>query len=396
MTHPFTGVTVLDLTQIYNGPYATFLLAQGGADVIKIEPPGGEHLRKRQGASGAAMPFAMLNANKKTMTLNLKSPQGREVLLKLVPQADVLVENFAPGVMERLDLGIDVLHAANPRLICAAGSGYGRTGPYRDFPAMDLTVQAMTGVIDTTGYADRPPVKSGPAIADFMGGVHLFGAIASALYQRERTGKGCSVEVSMMEAVYPTLASSLGLYYGSSGGSAPRTGNRHTGLSLCPYNVYPTSDGYIAIITNNEQHWLQLVKALGQPQLAEDPRFGSVSGRCSHMDEVDSSIADVTRGYTKAALFDLLIGHRVPCAPVRTLQEVVNDPHLHARGALRWVDHPEYGRIVLPTSPLRFTDEEPVAYQPSSPLGHDTLSILADRLGLSVQQMDQLQAQGAL
>ena len=114
------------------------------------------------------------------------------------------------------------------------------------------------------------------------------------------------------------------------------------------------------------------------------------------MDEVDSSIADVTRGYTKAALFDLLIGHRVPCAPVRTLQEVVNDPHLHARGALRWVDHPEYGRIVLPTSPLRFTDEEPVAYQPSSPLGHDTLSILADRLGLSVQQMDQLQAQGAL
>jgi hypothetical protein len=147
MTHPFTGVTVLDLTQIYNGPYATFLLAQGGADVIKIEPPGGEHLRKRQGASGAAMPFAMLNANKKTMTLNLKSPQGREVLLKLVPQADVLVENFAPGVMERLDLGIDVLHAANPRLICAAGSGYGRTGPYRDFPAMDLTVQAMTGVI---------------------------------------------------------------------------------------------------------------------------------------------------------------------------------------------------------------------------------------------------------
>jgi CoA:oxalate CoA-transferase len=392
MSHPFSGISILDLTQIYNGPYATFLLSQAGADVIKIEPPGGEHLRKRQGASGAAMPFAMLNANKSTMTLDLKTPQGRSLLLRLVEQADVLVENFAPGVMERLDLGEAVLRETNPRLIYASGSGYGKTGPYRDFPAMDLTVQAMTGVIDTTGYPDMPPVKAGPAVADFLAGIHLFGAIAAALFARERSGKGCSVEVSMMESVYPTLASSLGLLYGSGGDAAMRTGNRHAGMSLCPYNVYPTADGYIAIITNDNRHWLSLTEALGCPELAADPRFGTVEDRCDRMEEVDALVAAQTRGYSKQALFDLLIATRVPCAPVRTLPEVVNDPHLHARGSLHWIDHPEYGRIIVPSSPLRFSGEAIVAYKPSSALGADTDAILSDRLSLSDAEIAQLRA----
>lgn len=397
MSYPFAGITVLDLTQIYNGPYATFLLAQGGAEVIKVEPPGGEHLRKRSGVSGAAMPFAMLNANKRTMTLNLKSAEGRALLLRLVEQADVLVENFAPGVMERLDLGEAVLRNANPRLIYASGSGYGKTGPYRDYPAMDLTVQAMTGVIDTTGYPDAPPVKSGPAIADFMAGIHLFGAIATALFERERTGTVRSIEVSMMEAVYPTLASSLGLYHGSGGGAAPRTGNSHTGMSLCPYNVYPTIDGYVAIITNNEQHWRWLVEALKHPELADDPRFLTVKERCSNMAAVDAAISEITRGYEKDALAEILIRHRVPCAPVRTLVEVVNDPHLHARGSLQWIDHPEYGRIVVPTTPLRFGGEDAaVPYQPSAGLGADTEAILKDRLSLTPEQVERLRAQQVL
>jgi formyl-CoA transferase len=382
MPHAFTGVTVLDLTQIYNGPYATFLMAHAGADVIKIEPPGGEHLRKRQGASGAAMPYAMLNANKRAMTLNLKSPEGRELLLKLVAQADVLVENYAPGVMERLGLAEAVLREANPKLIYASSSGYGKSGPYRDYPAMDLTVQAMTGVIDTTGYPDAPPVKAGPAVADLLAGVHLFGAIAAALFARERTGEPQTVEVSMMEAVYPTLASSLGLYYGSNGQAPMRTGNRHTGMSLCPYNVYPTSDGYIAIITNNDQHWSWLVEALDAAALGADPRFATVKGRCDHMDEIDAAIGRITARHAKADLFALLIGHRVPCAPVRTVTEVIEDPHLHVRGSLQWIDHPEYGRIVVPTSPLRFVHEERVPYRASAALGEDTEAILEERLRL--------------
>lgn len=395
MTHAFYGVTVLDLTQIYNGPYATFLLAQAGADVIKIEPPGGEHLRRRQGASGAAMPFAMLNANKRTMTLNLKTPEGRALLLQLAARADVLVENFAPGVMDRLGLGEATLREANPRLIYASGSGYGHSGPYRDYPAMDLTVQAMAGVIDTTGYNDAPPVKAGPAVADFLAGVHLFGAIATALYERERTGKARTIEVSMMEAVYPTLASGLGLFYGSAGKEVPRTGNRHTGLSLCPYNVYPTSDGYVAIITNNDQHWRCLVETLKAPHLLEDPRLATVRGRCERMDEVDAAIAELTRAYAKGPLVELLIAARVPCAPVRTLVEVVNDPHLHERGSLRWIDHPEYGRIVVNMSPLRFDGgrDDGVDYEPSHALGADTESILTERLGLDANAIEALRRQ---
>ena len=397
MSYPFAGVVVLDLTQIYNGPYATFLLAQGGAEVIKIEPPGGEHLRKRQGASGAAMPFAMLNANKRAMTLNLKAPEGRDLLLRLAARADVLVENYAPGVMNRLGLSEAVLREANPRLILASGSGYGKTGPYRDYPAMDLTVQAMAGVIDTTGYADAPPVKSGPALADFMAGIHLFGAIASALYERERTGRGRTVEVSMMEAVYPTLASGLGLFYGSGGGDVQRTGNRHSGLSLCPYNVYPTADGYIAIITNNDAHWRALVAALGAQALGDDPRLATVRGRCEHMDEVDAAIGKLTRLVPKDDLFQRLIAQRVPCAPVRTLLEVVNDVHLHERGSLRWIEHPEYGRMVVPISPLRFEGEDGcVPYQPSSSLGADTERILAERLGLQSADIERLRTQQVL
>ncbi|MCA0240655.1 MAG: CoA transferase [Proteobacteria bacterium] len=395
MSHAFTGVTVLDLTQIYNGPYATFLMAQAGAEVIKIEPPGGEHLRKRQGASGAAMPFAMLNANKRTMTLNLKAPAGRDLLLQLVAQADVLVENFAPGVMERLGLSEAVLRAANPRLVYASSSGYGKSGPYRDYPAMDLTVQAMTGVIDTTGYPDRPPVKAGPAMADLLAGVHLFGAIGAALFARERSGQPQTVEVSMMEAVYPTLASSLGLYYGSNGQAPMRTGNRHTGMSLCPYNVYPTADGYLAIITNNDQHWAWLVEALGAKALAEDPQLATVKGRCERMDDVDAAIGAITAQYGKAELFELLIRHRVPCAPVRTVTEVIDDPHLHARGSLQWIDHPEYGRIVVPSSPVRFQHEERVPYEPSAPLGQDTEAILAQRLHLDAAAVERLR-EGAI
>jgi CoA:oxalate CoA-transferase len=396
MAQPLDGVTVLDLTQIYNGPYATFLMAMAGANVIKIEPPGGEHLRKRQGVSGAAMPFAMLNANKRTMTLDLKTERGRALLLELAAGADVLIENFAPGVLNRLGVGADTLHEANPRLIYASGSGFGLSGPYRDYPAMDLTVQAIAGVIDTTGYADRPPVKAGPAVADFLAGVHLFGAVAAALYERERTGKGRSIEVSMMESIYPTLASSLGLFYGSGGGAAPRTGNRHTGMSLSPYNVYPTSDGYIAIITNNETHWLNLVDALGHPEMARDSRYLKVVDRCTNMDALDAELGALTSQRTKAELFELLIARRVPCAPVRTLQEVVNDPHLHERGSLQWIDHPEYGKIVVPASPLRFGGSPAQPYKPSSPLGADTRAILAERLHLDAAALDGLAADGII
>ena len=376
MALPLDGVTVIDLSQIYNGPYATFLMATAGATVIKIEPPGGESLRRRGVVGGAALPFAMLNGCKQSLVLNLKTAAGKAVLRDLVREADVLVENFAPGVMQRLGVGAEALQAINPRLIYAQSSGFGSSGPYRDYPAMDLTVQAMAGVMSITGFADRPPVKAGPALCDFFAGTHLYGAITTALYEREKTGLGRQVEVAMMDAVYPSLSSSLGLHFGSGGDVPPRTGNRHGGMAEAPYNVYPASDGYIAIICVGDVHWRSLLSAMQRDDLAGDPRFASLKDRVANIDSVDALVSEWTASRSKQALFEHLMANRVPCAPVRDLDEVVNDPHLHERGALQWQEHPELGRIVVMQSAMRYKDSAPRTLEPSRALGADTEAVL--------------------
>ena len=391
--YPLQSVTVVDLGQIYNGSYATFLMAMAGARVIKIEPREGEHLRRRGNVGGAGLPFAMLNSNKQSVTLNLKSERGRELFFEMAKRADVVLENFAPGTMERLGCGWSKLSLVNSRLIYAQGSGYGLSGPYRDYPAMDLTVQAMAGVMSVTGYPDRPPVKAGPAICDFFGGVHLFGAVMTALYEREQTGIGRAVDVSMLEAVYASLSSNLGLYYGSGGDVPMRTGNRHGGLAESPYNVYPTQDGYIAIICVGETHWKSLIDAMGRPELADDPRFAGLKTRVANMDAVDEIVGGFTQRFAKQALFELLLKHRVPCAPVRDLDEVVNDPHMLARRALQWIEHPELGRIPVQSSPLRFEGVDPLPIVPSRRLGEDNVAVYGDWLGLSRDAIATLEEQ---
>ena len=387
---PLAGVRVIDLSHIYNGPYATFLMAMAGAEIIKIEPHGGEHLRIRANLGGASLPFAMLNSNKKAITLNLKSPRGRELLFDMVRNADVVVENFAPGVTDRLGIGAAALQEINPRLIYASSSGYGRSGPYRDYPAMDLTVQAMSGVMSITGFPDRPPVKSGPAVADFFAGVHLFGGIMTALYEREKTGRGRTVEVSMQEAVYASLSSNLGMYHGRGGKLPPRTGNRHGGLAEAPYNVYPTRDGYIAIICNNNRHFHALLKAMGREEIKEDPRFVDLKSRIGHIDEVDELVGAWTAGLDRDEIVTLLLDHRVPHAPVRDLGEVINDPNMHARGTLQEIDHPEYGPMTVQHSPIRFDGTSLLPLRPSSRVGEQNPDVYQDWLGLSKAEYEQL------
>ncbi len=393
---PLKGIVVADLTQIYNGPYATYLMAMAGARVIKIEPPGGEHLRKRGANSGAAMPFAMLNGNKESVSIDLKAPEGKALFLKLVERVDVVVENFAPGVLDRLGVGKYVLFEHNPRLIYASGSGYGNDGLYRNFPAMDLTVQAMSGVMSVTGEANGPPMKVGPAICDFFGGTHLYGAIVTALFERERSGRGRSVEVSMMESVYASLSSNLGLYFSSNGDAPMRTGNRHGGLSLCPYNVYPTKDGYIAIICNHQHHWESLISVMNREDLKKDERMVSMTARVEHMKVIDDLIAKWTEQFSKQVLFEMLIAHRVPCAPVRNLQEVVNDPHMHARGMLEEIQHPEFGEMTVARSPLRFDDSPNIPLEPSQRLGESNKIIFSDWLGMPIAEIESLANKGVI
>ena len=390
---PLEGVVVIDLSHIYNGPYATFLMAMAGATVIKVEPPDGEHLRLRANLGGASMPFANLNSNKRTVTLNLKTERGRALMHEMVAKADVFVENFAPGVTDRLGLGAAALQALNPRLVYASSTGFGRSGPFRDYPAMDLTIQAMSGVMAITGFPDKPPVKAGPALCDFFGGTHLFGGIMMALYEREKTGVGRVVEVSMQEAVYASLSSNLGMYFGRGGRNPPRTGNRHGGLAEAPYNVYPARDGHIAIICNNNRHFHALLRAMEREDLRDDPRFVDLKARIAHIDAVDDLVGRWTATLDRATLVERFLAHRVPHAPVREIDEVVNDPNMHARGTLKWIDHPEFGRMVVQHSPIRFegTPLEPLV--PSGRLGEQNAAVFGDWLGLSAAQLDELRAQ---
>lgn len=381
---------ILDLGQVYQGPYCGFLFAAAGFEVLKVEPPRGEPLRRREQVQGGSVPFAILNAGKRDVTLNLKHRRGREILLRLVDEADVLIENFAPGVLDRLGVGWEVLHRRNPRLCYGSGSGYGLSGPDRDRLAMDLTVQAYGGAMSVTGFADGPPVKTGPQIADFLGGVHLYAGLMTALYRREQTGVGSHVEIAMQEVTLMSMASNWGTLVGS--GDVGRTGNRHSGLAVAPYNVYPTTDGAIALMCTAEEHWTNLAAAMGRPELAIDERYVDNGSRAARLDEVDALVACWTQALTKAEVFAACQRHRVPAAPVRTLVEVADDVHLRDRGAIRDVDHPDYGVVPLPQSPIRMDGEPPRRLTVSPAFGQHNAEVYG-ALGLDV---DELRADGVI
>jgi CoA:oxalate CoA-transferase len=393
---PLKGLVVIDFGQIFQGPYATLLLAKNGADVIKIEPLTGEPLRRRaRPGTSATLPFAMLNQNKRAVTLNLKHPRGRELLFEMVRRADVLLENFSPGTMDDLGIGWSVLHEINPRLVYATGTGFGISGPDRDNLAMDLTIQAASGIMSVTGAPDGPPMKAGPTLVDYMGGIHLYGAILTALYDRMTSGEGRLVEVAMQEAVYSSLAASFE-YYHRTGNPPPRTGNRQAGLSTAPYNVYPCADGHAAIHCVTEGHWKNLIKVMGREELGDDPRLRTNADRIAHMDETDAVVTEWTRTLPKMELFARLKANRVPSAPVRTAPEVMHDAHMHERGMLVDIEHPELGPITLPTSPLRLHGlaKAPAAASPT--IGQHNAEVYGGWLGLSAAELAALKEEGVI
>ena len=393
---PLSDITVIDFGQIFQGPYASLLLAKAGAFVIKIEPLHGEPGRRRAvPGKSATLPFAMLNQNKHAVTLNLKHERGRELLFHMVERADVLLENFSPGTMDGLGVGWSRMRQINPRLIYATGTGFGISGPDRDNLAMDMTIQAASGIMSVTGFPDGPPVKAGPTLVDFMGGIHLYAGILTALYDRDRSGTGRLVEVAMQETVWPTLAASYDYYY-RTGEIPPRTGNRQSGLNSAPYNVFATVDGHVAIHIVSEAHWRNLLTALGREDLAEAPTFAAHAARVAHMDETDAVVEAWTRTLPKMEVFARTKHHRIPCAPVRTAPEVMNDPHMHERGMLERIDHPELGEIVVPTTPLRLHGTDKVATRPSPKIGQHNAEIYGGWLGLSPGEVAELKELGVI
>jgi crotonobetainyl-CoA:carnitine CoA-transferase CaiB-like acyl-CoA transferase len=385
---------VLDLGQIYNGPYCGLILSYLGADVISVEPPFGDPLRSRV-EEGEPEELVMLNSNKKGLTLDLKSERGKELFKELVADVDVLIENFSVGTMEKLGLGYETLSSINPELVYAQGTGFGRDGPRQDQLAMDLIVQAVSGVMDVTGEPDGEPTKTGIAPGDFFGGIHLVSGILAALYEREQSGKGQLVEVGMYDAVIPSLLSQLAIQYRDPS-IPPRTGNRHSAMAKAPYNAYETKDGYIAIICASDDHWEALLDIMDKTDLLNDDKFNTNVDRVKHIDQVDQIIESWTSELETEEVETTLLNRGIPCGSVQTVREVLNDPHLEARQSIVEIDHPEVGKIKVPGSPIKFPGRPDPTVEPSPTKGEHNHEILQSRLGLSAEEIEQLQTDDIL
>jgi crotonobetainyl-CoA:carnitine CoA-transferase CaiB-like acyl-CoA transferase len=389
------GVLVLDLGQIYAGPYCTHLLRSLGATVIKIEPFEGEPIRWRSTGETSGQAFLMLNAGKQGIRLNLKKPQGKEIFCRLVRQADVVVENFAEGVLERLGIGWEVLHEIRPELVLASARAYGRHPAAEGLRGMDVTVQAVSGIVSSTGFPDGAPVKAGGAVVDFATGTHLAAAVLAALFQRERTGQGQHVEVAMQDAIVPTLTSNFAGLLESEGAFPERTGNRHGGLAICPYNIYPVVDGWLAILCLRSKHWTDLCRLMDRRDLADDPLLATPAGRVKKMDEVDEAVTAWTNGLDKDSAFRLLQQADIPAAPVRSLREVLDDPVLRDRGMLAEIGEGPRACTVL-GSPIHLADSAKPETWPAPLLGEHTLEVLRDRLNLNHEEIQRLTADGVI
>jgi formyl-CoA transferase len=390
------GLIALDLGQIYNGPYCSLLLAHHGARVIKVEPPQGDVLRRMdRSPGGASYPFLMLNASKKGVAVNLKDPRGREAFLRLASSADVLVENFAAGVMERLGLGYDAVAARNPRLIYASGSGFGSSGPYAGAPAMDFTMQALVGAMSVTGYPDMPPVKCGPTFIDMLGAVHLFAGILLALRQRERTGRGRRLEVAMFDAAVPSLLSYLAPFY-ELDREIGRSGNRHVVGGATPYNNFRCLDGYVAILCVTTQHWLDLCMLMERDDLLANERWHGVPERGQDWQQIEAEVERWTSARRRDDVAGAVAAAGIPCAPVRTLPEVGRDPHLAARGVIRDVDYGPRGSVKAIGTPIKLDGEaEPVLSSPPQ-VGQHTREVMRDIAGMDDAEIDELLGCGVL
>jgi crotonobetainyl-CoA:carnitine CoA-transferase CaiB-like acyl-CoA transferase len=371
---PLDGVKVVDLTHALAGPYTTMLLADLGADVLKVEPPQGDMARGAgptpQGSAPGAYGgyFQSVNRGKRSIVLDLKTAEGAATLRALAADADVLVENFTAGVMERLGLSYESLSAANPKLVyaCVRGFGDARSGesPYLAWPAFDLVVQAMAGIMGITGTEDGIPIKVGPGIGDIFPGTMLALGITSALYEARGSGRGQFVDVAMYDAVL-ALCERI-VYQHSYTGAVPRPeGNRHPLLS--PFDVLPAVDGWIAVAAPSDSRWQLLCELIDRPDLATDPGLANNQQRAVRRDEVFAALAAWTRPRTKAEILDHL-GGKVPVGAVRDAAEIMADPHVAAREMLVEVDHPGTGRTyTVAGQPLKFS-RTPARPQGRAPL----------------------------
>lgn len=407
---PLEGLAVLDLTRYLAGPYCTLLLGGLGAEVIKVEPPGtGDSYRTRPpfgGPKGASLTreteddigLMILHRarNKKSISLNLRCPEGIDLFRQLSTKSDVIVENFLPGTLEKMGIGFSILQAWNPRLILCSISGFGQHGPYREWRAFDPIIQAMSGISAVTGYPDRPPVRCGVSISDTAASLYAVIGILSALRLRETTGQGEWVDISMQDGSFFLLAEVL--EFMEAGVIPERLGNAHLGVA--PFNVYRAADGYVTLCAVTARDWQNVLAALEREELAQDPRFdASPLSRREHREEIDALLQQWIGERTVADAIEILQAHQVPAGPVLAPPELLKDEHLLAREMVVDLSHPTHGPmpgVKGAGMPIKFS-RHPLAFdQPAPALGAHNREIYGRLLGLDDARLKALKEKGVI
>jgi crotonobetainyl-CoA:carnitine CoA-transferase CaiB-like acyl-CoA transferase len=384
------GIRVLDLTQVMAGPFCTMLLADMGADVIKIEPPDGEYTRKEsQIAPGVSASFLAVNRNKRGLTLDLKRPEGIDVLRRLVTTADVLVENYRPAVSRRLGIDHETLRALHPRLIYCSISGFGQTGPYASRGGFDLVAQGMSGIMSATGSEDGPPVKIGVPITDLGAALFATLGILSALRARHRTGRGQLVDTSLFEAGV-ALSQWEATEYWYTGLVPRRLGTAHR--LNAPYQALRASDGHFTVGAANDRLFPRFAALLGLPHLPDDPRFADVPRRLRHRAELQAAIEAVTVRESRAHWLARCEAAGIPAGPIYSVPEAHADPHAQARGMVQELPHPDLGRVKTLGNPVKMSRTPPTLRRAAPGLGADTDGVLRE-LGFDAREVEALRAQ---
>jgi len=377
MTGALDGVTILDLTHLVAGPFCSMVLADLGADVIKIERPGGASERSLAPFVGCESAFHLtLNRNKRSVTLDLKSKKGRAAFLKMASRADVVLENFRPGVMEHLGLGWDALSAANPRLVFARLSGFGQTGRDSRKAGYDLVMQARSGLMAATGFPGSLPLRSAASVGDMTGALSCATGILAALLARERTGRGQVVDVALLDSLVAAM-SSISLLYFATGKIPSPIGNRDT--STYPYDAFPACDGMVVFGTSGDKSWADLARAMGRPELADAPGFRHIADRLAHQDELAALIGSWTRQKTCAEICALLDGAGISCAPVQNTRQMAADAHLaEDRGMFPSVPAPGGGTFRVTGPHIKLSETPASIRTPAPAAGADSEAVLAE------------------
>lgn len=389
-----SGITVLELGQVIAGTYGGAILAELGAEVIKVEPLRGDTARNPTIAPlrGESAIHLFMNRGKKSVSLDLKDPRGRDIFYRMVEQADAVVDNFRPGVMQRLGIDHDSLKARNPDIVTVSVTGFGEYGPARDKAAFDLVVQAYSGHMDITGEPDGPPSRVGIPIADIAGGIFSCISVLTGLLGRELHGAGRHADVAMLDSLVSMLSYDA-LDHLNSGKAVTRQGTAHA--HMVPWQAFEVADGYVVVAARDEKFWRNVCDAIDRPDLKDDPRTVDNAARVAHRDEIVPILEAAFRSKTKAEWVQILDEFDIPSAPVNDIGDVFTDPQIEARSMIRTYHHPTLGDIRYPPSPVKFSGwDMPSAAAPM--LGQHTMAVLTERLGLSPDEVEHLAGDGVV